>query len=318
MILRGVLLGTVACFASVCAIAVEAVAPPDKPSSAPLLDEYFSLRGGERADASGYIGYLKSKPEFKELLANLPPFAIILYDNHVPDLLKTLGYGADQYKKFDTGSSTTNVIYDVAAKEGAPRFLVNVGQPGAGGVTTQAAELAALGCRYIVHVGQCGAVSKDIADDAIVVANASYKDGAAVLLSAGDAGKVDPLAWPDKVFSELLVARLSEAKENVVRGTGYTVPIYYMQPEALRKELVRTDSKFGAMKVGFIEMEQAPFFAICAHLGVKAASVVVVSDRILLGADGKLTQTFSDSSVVADGLRDSVRACVGVFDGLMR
>jgi Phosphorylase superfamily len=106
------------------------------------LGEYSAYTRSERVILPrDYVDYLKREKFTHGELDHLPPGAIILHHDDVEGYLKALGYS--KWEKLQTGETDPNVMYVV--RENGKEFIVNRGLPGAGGITTQAAELAALG-----------------------------------------------------------------------------------------------------------------------------------------------------------------------------
>jgi purine-nucleoside phosphorylase len=71
------------------------------------------------------------------------------------------------------------------------------------------------------------------------------------------------------------------------------MPIYYFQPGSMLRALLDVT---GPDKPMFIEMEEAPLFALARLAGFRAASIVVASDR-LESHDGRLSQEFWDGDL---------------------
>ncbi len=265
----------------------------------------------DRSTAEGFVGYLKSTRFKNGELDAFPRFAIILYDGQPERVLDGLGLIAERdYRAYELGSSVPNRVHVVTAAEGRPAFAVNRGLPGAGGVSTQAAELAALGVEYIVHIGICGLIGPTLPEGRPIVARGAYKDGAAVMLSRGHRVGA-PVARPD----EDLAARLAtEMGADAVGGLGYTMPIFYLQPKGLQRRLLTASNLRGGPAPTYVEMEQAPFFETCHWLNVRCASLVSGSDRMTLDGD-RVAWTFHDLEQGLPKLA-MVRAAVEVFRAL--
>src|SRR6266508_3343513 len=141
-------------------------------------------------------------------LQDLPINAIILYRVDVPKYLDALGY-AGKYQVFEYGFAVLNVMYIVRF----PRtvgFVVMQGLPGAGGISTQLADLAAMGVRNIIHVGICGLLDDGLQYGQLIVSNGSYRDGAAFLL---DSDLRSQVSRPDTNLSHRLA--LAAARETI-------------------------------------------------------------------------------------------------------
>ncbi|WP_044564215.1 hypothetical protein, partial [Azospirillum sp. B4] len=181
----------------------------------------------------------------------------------------------------------------VVRKEGARPFVVARGLPGAGGITTQVAELQAMGVRRVIHVGTAGLLSPDVPYGQIIVSDGSYRDGGGFLL-APDAKQ--QVARPDAAFTAQVRAVASASGVPSARGVGYTMPLYYFQPGSILRDLLAIQ---GPDKPTFVEMEEGSFFTLATLMGLKAASVVVGSDR-LVNEGGHLRQSLWDGDL--DGL----------------
>ncbi len=151
--------------------------------------------------------------------------------------------------------------------------------PGAGGVSTQTAELAALGAKIILHIGTAGLIGKELPEDKLIISISSYKDGAAVLLSKDLNGRVNKISYPDKRLVKLLIKNNSDT---AIEATGYTIPIFYYQPQNLLKKIVLDGSLNCLPKIGYIEMEQSSFFETCQLAKTRCASIVIGSDRTII------------------------------------
>lgn len=245
------------------------------------LREYSAYNKSERVILPGdYVAYLKREKFTHGELDHLPTGAIILHHDDVEGYLKALGYS--KWEKLQTGETDPNVMY-IVREPGKKEFIVNRGLPGAGGITTQAAELAAMGVKEIVHIGTAGLVGTELPDRAIVASIGSIKDGAAVLLSD------DPRAAISYPNADLL-ARICAQDASMEGATGYTSPIFYLQPSGIIKELIRDK------RASYVEMEGAPLFEMAKRLNVAAASIVVGSDRYTLDAKGELKHDYFGST----------------------
>jgi uridine phosphorylase len=247
-------------------------------------------------------------------LDNLPAFGIILYDAHVDDYLDRIGYGPSEIRRIDIGEATASILYVVQPSRGDAPFVIAPGLPGAGGITTQAAELGALGVRYLVHIGTCGILGTGIKNDTLIVSAGSYKDGAAALLSGSAGEGRNPLAFPDRALSTALVREIRSRGIPVAQCIGITVPIFYFQPSGLIKRLLRAEDLPSEYRPSYVEMEEAPFFMTAEIMKMKSASVVAGTDRYLL-QHGGVVHEFMD---VEAGRRktQAVEATLAVFQKL--
>ena len=246
----------------------------------PPLAEYSAHNATERViRAEDYVAYLKSERFTRGELDNLPRSAIILHHDDVEGYLRELGHS--RWEKLQLGQTDPNLMY-VVREPGKSPFIINRGLPGAGGITTQAAELAALGVKEIIHIGTAGFIGTHLTDRAIVVSSGAIKDGAAVMLSDDPRQRI---SRPD----ERLVARIGK-QARVEAGIGYTSPIFYLQPSGIIRELIDEGT------ASYVEMDGAPLFEVARRLNVAAASIVIGSDRYTLDRDGKLKHDYFDST----------------------
>jgi purine-nucleoside phosphorylase len=275
-----------------------------------VLDAYGAYADSPAVnDPADYIAWLKRQPRFKGgWLDHLPDRAIILHHVDVRGMLNGLGYGDREIDEIQTGHTDPNTLFVVRPKSGHP-FIVDRGLPGAGGVSTQTAELSALGVRHAVHIGTAGLLGSRLPYGALIVADGSYKDGASFLLASSAAEAAQQVAFADPMLMGLLDRQLTAAHVRHVRALGFTSPVYYFQKVGLLKALLRFPFDPGKAP-GFVEMEEAPFF-VTARLGhMKAASIVVGSDRAVPSADS-LRQEFFDGDVdalLALALRHAIAA----------
>jgi purine-nucleoside phosphorylase len=248
------------------------------------LREYSAYNATERIILpQDYVAYLKREKFTQGELDHLPSAAIILHHDDVEGYLRALGYS--KWEKLQTGETDPNVMYVV--REQGKEFIVDRGLPGAGGITTQAAELAALGVKQIIHIGTAGFIGPDLPDRAIVVSVGSIRDGAAVMLS-DDPG--EPVSRVDRTLLFQIGMAMGKQDLRMINGLGYTSPIFYLQPSGVIKELIRET------RASYVEMEGAPFFEIARRMNVAAASIVIGSDRYTLDRDGKLKHDYFEST----------------------
>ncbi|MEE3627006.1 hypothetical protein UCD39_24025 [Nitrospirillum sp. BR 11752] len=223
-------------------------------------------------------------------LDDFPADAIVLHRVDIESYLDQAGFQG-HYTHLSYGFTDPTDLW-VVRKPGTTPFTVVRGLPGAGGITTQVAELQALGARRVIHVGTAGLLSPDVPYGQIIVSDGSYRDGGAFLL-APDARQ--QVARPDKDFTARVRAAAARSGLPSARGIGYTMPIYYFQPGSILRDLLAIK---GPDKPTFVEMEEGPFFTLATLMGLKAASVVVGSDR-LVNEDGRLHQSLWDGDLDA-------------------
>jgi len=273
------------------------------------LAEYARHNLTPRQNLPGsYIDYLKTTRFTHHELDNLPPYAVLFYGDP-QKYLAQLNLTPGEITSIDLGTTDASLLYIVRPTRGAP-FMVNRGQAGAGGIATQTAELIALGARYVVHIGTAGLLGPTVPDPRLILSQGSYKDGAAVMLSHDNAR----ISTPDPTLTARFDAALTQAKIPFAPAHGYTIPIYYFQPEGLIQDLLAGPA-FARPRPAYIEMEEASFFETARHMQAQAASLVTGADRYTI-ENGHLTHTFLDDTTVTRSLTDALRATRTVFDQL--
>jgi hypothetical protein len=266
-----------------------AFAAQAQPVTLDVLDEYAHHPGTERLNRpADEIEWLRAHQLIHGELDDFPEAAIILHRVDVERYLKELGF--EGYTKSFSYGFTDPVLVFVVRRPGMRPFAVARGLPGAGGVTTEAAELRAMGTNSVVHVGTAGLLSPDIPYGQLVVSEGSYRDGAAFLLENGSNGEI---SRPDQSLTEEIVQTVKKDNIKHIRAVGFTMPIYYFQPASMLRSLLGVT---GPDRPMFVEMEEAPLFALARLMGFRAASIVVASDR-LESRDGRLTQGFWDGDL---------------------
>ncbi|MBS0518109.1 MAG: hypothetical protein JSR90_05420 [Proteobacteria bacterium] len=261
-----------------------------------VLDAYTRFAGTPFVNsAADYVAWLRQQPAFRDgKLDGLPERAVILHNTNVRGMLNKLGYADAEIEELSTGYTDPNLLFVVRPKAGAP-FIVDRGLPGAGGVATQAAELAALGVKRAIHIGTAGLLGGRLPYASPIIATGSYKDGAAFLLASSPQDAAEQIAFADPVLSDRLDRQMTAAGIAHERALGFTSPIYYFQKIGLLKALLSFPFDHGKAP-GFVEMEQASFFATARLAGMTAASVVVGSDRAVRTGD-TVRQEFFDGDL---------------------
>jgi purine-nucleoside phosphorylase len=154
--------------------------------------------------------------------------------------------------------------YTGQAADGRPLTIQSTGMGGPSAAIV-VAELSELGARALVRVGTCGALQESLAlGDLIVVTEALAADGTSRGLGGGARGAPD---------ADLL-ARLLAAAPHEAHGPVVSSDLFYDSPDGAQEAW----RDRGALAV---EMESATLFALAARRGLRAASVLLVSDLVL-------------------------------------
>lgn len=275
-----------------------------------VLDAYTSHADSASVNIpSDYINWLKQQPQFQGgKLDNLPTGAIVLHNVDVRKMLIGLGYRDAEIEEISTGHTDPNVLFVVRPTSGQG-FIVNRGMPGAGGISTQIAELGALGVKNAIHIGTCGLLGPQPPYASLIISSGSYKDGAAFLLASNSAEAAEQIAYSDVGLSSRIEEQLTKSGISHTRSLGFTSPIYYFQKVGLLKALL--GFRFDSEKTPtFVEMEQASLFATARLSNVRAASIVVGSDRAIIIGDTVQQQFFDGDTDVwlAIALRHAIAA----------
>jgi len=274
-----------------------------------VLERYESFNDSPRLNLpSEYINHLKATRFQHGELDNLPKNAIVLYAD-VAQMLGEIGFTKEEIgAPLKLGTSDPTVLFVIRPKKGSP-FMLEQGLPGAGGITTQAAELITLGARTIVHIGTCAVLGNFADSNDVILAQGSYKDGAGVLLSSGPPNQIASIAYPGENATGQLRAALQHDGVQVVSGIGFTSPVYYFESSGLYTDLLTGPWK---PRPNYIEMEQGPFFELARRMGASAASMVVAGDRYRV-VSGKLTHDFLNDEKRAAALRVAFAAALQSF-----
>jgi len=155
--------------------------------------------------------------------------------------------------------------YTGEARDGRPLTIQSTGM---GGPSTAIviAELAELGARTLVRVGTCGALQPSLAlGDLLVVTEALAADGTSRALSGNDRVAGDP-----GIRDRLLAAAGPDGAAGLVVSTD----LFYDSPDG-------AEQAWCAEGAQAVEMETATLFALAARRGLRAGSVLLVSDRVL-------------------------------------
>ncbi len=154
--------------------------------------------------------------------------------------------------------------YSGRASDGRPLTIQSTGMggPSAAIVIT---ELAELGAQHLVRVGTCGALAPALClAELLVVSQALPRDGTSAALGARAGLAPDP---------GLLQALRAAAGDGATTGPIVSSDLFYDLPEGEQDSWVEA----GALAV---DMETAALFALAARRGLRAASLLAVSDLI--------------------------------------
>jgi DeoD family purine-nucleoside phosphorylase len=146
---------------------------------------------------------------------------------------------------------------------------------GGGSAAIVITELVELGAEALVRAGTCGGLRADLPAGALVVADAAVADDGAALALAGP--EAPP---PDPALADALEAAAAASGRPARRGPVVSTDLFY-DPGAPRAP------GWSARGLLAVEMEAATLFALAARLGVRAACVLGVSNR-LVGGEGWL------------------------------
>lgn len=159
--------------------------------------------------------------------------------------------------------------YSGTAADGAALTIQSTGMGGPSAAIV-VEELVRLGARTLVRTGTCGALTEDLAlGDLVAATEAMAADGASRALGAGERIAADPE----------LTAALADGAD---RAAPVVSTDLFYDPEPERMTAWRAA---GAVAV---EMEAAAVLAVAARHGVRAACVLMVSDRLAGGGRDRM------------------------------
>lgn len=232
------------------------------------------------------IEYLKKTRFHKAELDSLPSLAIILHDTRIKMFLDSLNIPRKDITILETGITDMTILYVVRNKQLC--FVISPGLPGSGGISTQVAEFAGMGIKKLIHIGTCGVFSDQPVDFDFIISGGCYKEGATVLLST-DNGTI---SYPDMSLTAEIKQKIKERTIRATTGLGFTIPIFYYQPEKLLIHLARWQYD-DFLKPLYIEMEGSAVFETGRITNIKTASIVIPTDRYYL-EQGALKHEFID------------------------
>jgi len=152
---------------------------------------------------------------------------------------------------------------------GAPPSVGITYPRGVGGPATviRSEELAAVGAREFIGVGYAGAISPDLAPGDVVVCDSAVRDEG----TSHHYAHPDVLARPSDSLTRWIEQSLAAANIPFRKGESWTTDAPYRETRAELRHYRRR----GVLTV---EMEAAAMFIFARHRGLRAASVLVVSD----------------------------------------
>lgn len=150
----------------------------------------------------------------------------------------------------------------------ADRRLLTVQSTGMGGpsLAIVVSELAELGATQFLRVGTCGSLAQSLQLGNLVIATEALPgDGASRALGAGGVVEPDP---------SLSAALLALPEPDLVPGRVVSTDLFYDGPEGEEQSWLDA----GAVAV---EMESAALFTLAQRRGLQAASLLLVTDRLI-------------------------------------
>jgi uridine phosphorylase len=154
--------------------------------------------------------------------------------------------------------------YTGTAADGDPLTIQSTGMGGPSAAIV-ISELVELGAGTLLRVGTCGALVESLSLGELVVAGeALVADGASAALGAPDRVRASP---------DLLSALLTAAGPDAHPATVVSTDLFY--------DSSRREHGWGAAGACAVEMETAVLFTLAGLRGIRAGSLLVVSDLIL-------------------------------------
>jgi uridine phosphorylase len=282
------------------------------------LDDYLDYSQTPRDIVpQDFIEYLRQQSRFTTLdLAHIPKYAVILHDAYPEERLARIGVAPSEWVEFEMGSTDPNLLYVVRSRGLGIDFILNRGLPGAGGITTQAAELFALGVEYVTHIGTCGLFRDRIAGGVPIISSGCIVDAGGFMLSKSHPSR---FARPDSRLQGALRAAFARSKTSTIEAVGYTIPIYYYQPSGLM-EILATRNVSGHT-IEYVEMEGGALYELAAMAKGRAASVVIGVDRYRVSSSGIGKHQYlnvDEASAKERSLRHVLEAYKGIESGQAR
>ncbi|MGI8575658.1 MAG: purine-nucleoside phosphorylase [Egibacteraceae bacterium] len=189
-------------------------------------------------------------------------------------------------------TAVRNMLGYTGSYEGMPVSVIGTGMgiPSAAIYTTEL--VTEYGCRRLVRVGSCGAVSTDVALRDVVIAMGACTDSAT---NRARYGGWDFAATADFGLARAAVDAASDRGHDVRVGNVHSADLFY-NPVA---DAFDTMERMGVLAV---EMEAAGLYGVAAERGARALAICTVSDHIRTGeatSSEERERTFGDMVVIA-------------------
>lgn len=148
------------------------------------------------------------------------------------------------------------------------------------------------GAKTLVRIGTCGAMQEDIQLRDVIIAQAAFTDSSFIQKDFAPIN-FSPVGDFDLIYNAYNNAKKTDL--NIRVGNVYTSDSFYTDDNTITEKL----AKHGVMTV---EMETAGLYYMASKFGVKALSLLTVSDHLLTGEETTTEErqtTFDDMIRVA-------------------
>ncbi|TDX51423.1 DeoD-type purine-nucleoside phosphorylase [Orenia marismortui] len=149
-------------------------------------------------------------------------------------------------------------------------------------------ELKMLGAKTLIRVGTCGALSDDMEEADLIIAQSTATIGTTINQMTPDITLAPPA---DFELIKNLYDSAIDLEMPVHVGQIATSDYFYGKSEEYTEEL----KKLASLGVLSVEMETAALYNIAAKYGLRAATVLTVSDHVF-------KKTRADKSKIAEGV----------------
>ncbi len=163
-------------------------------------------------------------------------------------------------------------------------------------------DLHAIGAETIVSVGTCGQLTPS--ESHVLICEKALRDEGTSHHYAPDAR----FAYPDEALTRMIREHLSNERRGVPTASSWTT-------DALYRETTAERDAYLAEGITCVEMEAASLFTVCRTLGIRCASVFVVSD-VSEGEDHRIA--FHEPDVVSTLERVAERMLTFLIDPTYR